>query len=170
MTKCPCLYFSFGAITVDPWPFQPLNLCTSWWTIVQRWCFSHHHPPPFLPVLRNGSIGFFFLCFKSVFGHMANLTLHCTLLLYKIQHTPFLFAPDDPPPYKDGVRINSPHYLCKLVENKGTTSYTLVISQYSKNNTIHYTLRVYATCEILLTKIKDPFNEKYSKRVSPHCH
>ncbi|WAR09858.1 CAN7-like protein [Mya arenaria] len=64
-----------------------------------------------------------------------------------------IFYPHDPPPYKDGVRINSPHYLCKLVENKKNATYTLVVSQYEKNNTIHYTLRVYATCDFSLTKI-----------------
>ncbi|KAL3832697.1 hypothetical protein ACJMK2_024317, partial [Sinanodonta woodiana] len=75
-----------------------------------------------------------------------------------------VFYPYDPAPYKDGVRINSPHYLCKLVENKGNATYTLVMSQYEKNNTIHYTLRVYATCEFSLTKIADPYNTKNEKR------
>ncbi|KAK3587933.1 hypothetical protein CHS0354_014448 [Potamilus streckersoni] len=77
-----------------------------------------------------------------------------------------VFYPYDPPPYKDGVRINSPHYLCKLVENKGNAAYTLVMSQYEKNNTIHYTLRVYATCEFSLTKIADPYNKKNEKRIT----
>ena len=76
-----------------------------------------------------------------------------------------MYILDDPPPYKDGVRINSPHYLCKLVENKKNATYTLVISQYEKNNTIHYTLRVYATCEFSLTKIADPYKKQYEKRV-----
>lgn len=35
---------------------------------------------------------------------------------------------DNPPPYVDGVRINSPHYLCKMLE-EGPATYTLVISQ-----------------------------------------
>ena len=76
-----------------------------------------------------------------------------------------IFFVDDPPPYKDGIRINSPHYLCKLVENKKNATYTLVVSQYEKNNTIHYTLRVYATCEFSLTKILDPYKKQYEKRV-----
>ncbi|XP_052813546.1 calpain-7-like [Mya arenaria] len=75
-----------------------------------------------------------------------------------------IFYPHDPPPYKDGVRINSPHYLCKLVENKKNATYTLVVSQYEKNNTIHYTLRVYATCDFSLTKIVDPYKKQYEKR------
>lgn len=77
-----------------------------------------------------------------------------------------IFYPHDPPPYKDGIRINSPHYLCKLVENKQNATYTLVVSQYEKNNTIHYTLRVYATCEFSLTKIVDPYVKKYEKRLT----
>ncbi|KAH3719763.1 calpain-7-like [Dreissena polymorpha] len=77
-----------------------------------------------------------------------------------------IFYPHDPPPYKDGVRINSPHYLCKLVENKKNATYTLVVSQYEKNNTIHYTLRVYATCEFSLTKIADPYKKQYEKRIT----
>ena len=77
------------------------------------------------------------------------------------------FLLDDPPPYKDGIRINSPHYLCKLIENKKNATYTLVVSQYEKNNTIHYTLRVFATCEFSLTKIVDPYKKQYEKRVCP---
>ena len=72
---------------------------------------------------------------------------------------------DDPPPYKDGVRINSPHYLCKLVEEPGTRLYTLAISQYEKSNTIHYTLRVFATCEFSLRKIAEPYVSQYEKQV-----
>lgn len=72
---------------------------------------------------------------------------------------------DDPPPYKDGVRINSPHYLCKLVESKPTDPYTLVISQYEKNNTIHYTLRAYSTCEFTLTRFIDPYKAQFEKKV-----
>ena len=76
---------------------------------------------------------------------------------------------DDPPPYKDGVRINSPHYLCKMVEPKPAEPYTLVISQYEKNNTIHYTLRVYATCDFSLTRFIDPYKSQYEKKVSVWC-
>ena len=71
---------------------------------------------------------------------------------------------DDPPPYKDGVRINSPHYLCKMVEEKGTSLYNLVISQYEKTSTIHYTLRVYATCKFSLTKISEPYTHEKQVR------
>ncbi|KAK2172111.1 hypothetical protein NP493_993g00016 [Ridgeia piscesae] len=54
-----------------------------------------------------------------------------TLLVYK-SNGKRIYYPYDPPPYKDGVRINSPHYLCKMVEEKGTSLYNLVISQYEK--------------------------------------
>jgi calpain-7 len=73
---------------------------------------------------------------------------------------------DDPPPYKDGVRINSPHYLCKMIVEPGTSLFTLVISQYERNNTIYYTLRTYATCEFKLTRVATPYNPKYDKQVN----
>ena len=89
--------------------------------------------------------------------------MHCDI------HYGWYFASisaDDSPPYKDGARINSPHYLCQMVAEKGTTTYTLVISQYEKNNTIHYTLRVYSTAPFSLTKVSEPYVDKYSKRVT----
>lgn len=65
---------------------------------------------------------------------------------------------DDPPPYIDGVRINSPHYLCKIILGPGSSrKYTLVVSQYEKSQTIYYTLRAYATCPFSLKKIQDGF-------------
>ena len=67
----------------------------------------------------------------------------------------------DPPPYIDGIRINSPHYLCKLLNTQaGVERYTLVISQYEKSNTINYSLRVYSTCPIELKKITKPYRYK----------
>ena len=71
---------------------------------------------------------------------------------------------DDPPPFIDGVRINSPHYLCKMVVQPGTNVYTLVVSQYERNNTIHYTLRVYSSTEFRLTRIVPPYNPKYDRQ------
>ena len=76
----------------------------------------------------------------------------------------FFFA-DDPAPYIDGVRINSPHYLCKLTLNENSAhNYTLVISQYEKTNTIFYTLRAYATCPFTLVEIGSPY--KHTQKVS----
>lgn len=73
---------------------------------------------------------------------------------------------DEPPPYMDGVRINSPHYLAKLILPEGSAErdFTLVVSQYEKTVTIYYTLRVYATSPFRLDNIIDPF--KYSEKVS----
>ncbi|KAL5006400.1 hypothetical protein ScPMuIL_015206 [Solemya velum] len=94
----------------------------------------------------------------------ANNREFITLLVYK-NGGRRVFYPSDPPPFRDGIRINSPHYLCKLVENQGAITYTLVISQYEKNNSINYTLRVYSTCEISLSMIIDPYKKQYAKRV-----
>ncbi|KPJ12934.1 Calpain-7 [Papilio machaon] len=60
---------------------------------------------------------------------------------------------NDPPPYIDGIRINSPHYLCKVVVSEGCDTFTLVVSQYEKSRTILYTLRAYATCPVSLDKL-----------------
>ena len=43
---------------------------------------------------------------------------------------------------KEGIKINTPHYLCKLTDIiKGTRLYTLIVAQF-ENVTIHYTLKV----------------------------
>ena len=54
----------------------------------------------------------------------------------------------------DGVRINSPHYLCKLtLKEPGNYTFTFVIAQYEKLNTIHYTLRAYSASSFSLRKL-----------------
>ena len=64
-----------------------------------------------------------------------------------------LLLSDDPRPYLDGIRINSPHYLVKIVLKESMTQrFTLVVSQYEKTNAIHYSLRVYSTCPFSLNK------------------
>ncbi|ELU09786.1 hypothetical protein CAPTEDRAFT_220858 [Capitella teleta] len=82
-----------------------------------------------------------------------------TIVVYKNEGKK-VFYPNDPKPFKDGVRINTPHYLVKMTENKGRTSYTLIVSQYEKSHTIHYTLRVYSSCPFKLSPIADPYNPK----------
>lgn len=95
----------------------------------------------------------------------------------------FFYSPlVDPAPFIDGVRINSPHYLCKMVlKEPGSHKFTLVVSQYEKHLTIHYSLRVYATCPFTLQKIKNyckhkqevrPFSLflKYSKNIWSDSH
>lgn len=87
----------------------------------------------------------------------ANNREYICLLVYK-NNGRKVYLPFDPPPYLDGVRINSPHYLCKMVVPKGgDTRYTLVVSQYEKNNTIHYTLRAYSSCPFQLAPIGNPY-------------
>lgn len=87
----------------------------------------------------------------------ANNREYITLLVYK-NNGKKVYLPFDPPPYLDGVRINSPHYLCKMVVPQGgDTRYTLVVSQYEKSNTIHYTLRAYASCPFTLAPILNPY-------------
>ncbi|CAH2048365.1 unnamed protein product, partial [Iphiclides podalirius] len=79
---------------------------------------------------------------------------YITLLVYKNDGRR-VYYPYDPPPYIDGVRINSPHYLCKITIGEGSCDrYTLVVSQYEKTRTIFYTLRAYSTCPITLSKLE----------------
>lgn len=83
------------------------------------------------------------------------------LLVYKNDGRK-VYVPNDPEPYIDGARINSPHYLCKIiVPQNGTLRYTLVISQYEKSHTIYYTLRAYATCPFTLSQIHNVFKHKH---------
>lgn len=68
---------------------------------------------------------------------------------------------DSPPPFIDGIRINSPHYLTKLqvpaMTASGPNRYTLVVSQYEKHKNIQYTIRAYSTAEFSLRKIASPY-------------
>ncbi|KAM4689268.1 calpain-7 [Discoglossus pictus] len=76
-----------------------------------------------------------------------------------------IYYPADPAPYIDGIRINSPHYLTKMTLNTpGTNTFTLVVSQYEKQNTIRYTLRVYAACKFNFSKIPTPYT--INKRIN----
>ncbi|XP_077555950.1 calpain-7-like isoform X2 [Haemaphysalis longicornis] len=87
----------------------------------------------------------------------ANNREYIALLVYK-NHGKKVYLPFDPPPFIDGVRINSPHYLCKMVvPQTGDTRYTLVVSQYEKSNTIHYTLRAYCSVPFQLAPIGNPY-------------
>ncbi|XP_041101012.1 calpain-7-like isoform X2 [Polyodon spathula] len=80
-----------------------------------------------------------------------------TLVVYKTDGKK-VYYPSDPPPYIDGIRINSPHYLTKIkLTTAGTHTFSLVVSQYEKQNTIHYTLRVYSGCKFNFSKIPTPY-------------
>uniref|UniRef100_H3ALS7 Calpain 7 n=1 Tax=Latimeria chalumnae TaxID=7897 RepID=H3ALS7_LATCH len=87
-----------------------------------------------------------------------------TMVVYKNDGKK-VYYPADPPPYIDGIRINSPHYLTKInLSTPGTHTFTLVVSQYEKQNTIHYTLRVYSVCKFNFSKIPSPYTQ--SKRIN----
>ncbi|XP_021414479.2 calpain-7 [Oncorhynchus mykiss] len=89
-----------------------------------------------------------------------------TLVVYKTEGKK-VYYPADPPPYIDGIRINSPHYLTKMrLTSTGTHTFTLVVSQYEKQNTINYTLRVYSGCKFSFSKIPTPFT--HTKRINGH--
>ncbi|XP_043248289.1 calpain-7-like [Colletes gigas] len=89
---------------------------------------------------------------------------YITVLVYK-NNGKRVYYPHDPPPYIDGVAVNSPHYLCKIkLDSESDTRYTLVISQYEKTNTIYYTLRAYGTCPFTLRKIPNFY--KYEKEIT----
>ncbi|XP_018046701.1 PREDICTED: calpain-7-like [Atta colombica] len=90
---------------------------------------------------------------------------YITVLIYRNDNGKRIYYPHDPPPYIDGVRINSPHYLCKIkLGDQSDAKFTLVISQYEKTNTIYYTLRAYGTCPFILRKIPQPY--KYEKEIT----
>lgn len=56
-----------------------------------------------------------------------------------VGHDSFFRVSDNP--FLEGTKINSPFYLAKLNAPKGTNRFTLVVSQYEKTNTIHYTIK-----------------------------
>ncbi|XP_033331848.2 calpain-7 [Megalopta genalis] len=89
---------------------------------------------------------------------------YITVLVYKNEGRR-VYYPHDPPPYVKGVKINSPHYLCKIkLDTQSDTRYTLVVSQYEKTNTIYYTLRAYGTCPFTLRKMSTFY--KYEKEIT----
>ena len=73
----------------------------------------------------------------------------------------------EPEPYKEGIRINSPHYLVKLVDDFSNSSliYNLVVCQYEKSTSIYYTLRAFSTSPFTINELKEPYNPKYTKKV-----
>ncbi|OQR78048.1 calpain-7-like [Tropilaelaps mercedesae] len=86
----------------------------------------------------------------------ANNKEYIALLVYKGGKKVYL--PHDPPPMIDGARINSPHYLVKImIHADSETRYTLVVSQYEKSTTIFYTVRAYSTVPFTLKKIQSPY-------------
>lgn len=83
---------------------------------------------------------------------------YITLLVYNHKGGKRVYYPHDPVPFLDGVRINSPHYLCKIrLDPASARKYTLVVSQYEKTTTIFYTLRAYARQPFELKAINSSF-------------
>ena len=75
-----------------------------------------------------------------------------------LQPVTFYFFIPAENPYLEGTKINSPFYLAKMNNLKGTNRFTLIVSQYEKTNTINYTLKVnqqrfdvLASCVVLTT-------------------
>ncbi|OON17279.1 calpain large subunit, domain III [Opisthorchis viverrini] len=86
------------------------------------------------------------------------------LVVYKDIKTRKVYCPYEVEPFRDSVRANSPHCLVQFLQDPGTANYTFVVSQFEKNNTIRYTLRVYSTAPFVLSKITDPY--KVEKQVT----
>jgi len=80
-----------------------------------------------------------------------------TLHVYKSEGRR-VFYPDNK--YIEGVKINSPHYLCKMKPPRGTSRYTIVLSQYEKLNTIFYSLKVYSTCKFSMGPVPEIYTSK----------
>ncbi|XP_050546424.1 calpain-7-like [Daktulosphaira vitifoliae] len=90
---------------------------------------------------------------------------YITMLVYKNEGKRVHY-PNDPEPYLSGTRINSPHYLSKILLNKNTSKFTLVVSQYEKMNSIHYSLRAYATCPFTMEELPDLYNIAFKKTIN----
>merc|ERR1719233_457447 len=86
---------------------------------------------------------------------------YITLLVYKNDGNR-IFYPYDPPPFIDGVRINSPHYLTKVILKPGENirRFTLVVSQFEKTSTIFFSVKAYSTLPFSLEKIKTTWRHK----------
>ncbi|KAL5247610.1 hypothetical protein ACHWQZ_G019477 [Mnemiopsis leidyi] len=72
----------------------------------------------------------------------ANNKEFITLHVYKTNGDR-VYYPDDA--LINGTKINSPHYLARLNAGAGSSTYTLVVSQYEKTSTISYSIRVFCT-------------------------
>ncbi|CAH8620579.1 unnamed protein product [Dicrocoelium dendriticum] len=86
------------------------------------------------------------------------------VVVYKNISTRKVYCPYEVTPFRDSARTNSPHCLIQMLQDPGTDTYHLVVSQFEKNNTIFYTLRVYSTSPFVLTKVVDPY--KVEKQIT----
>ena len=88
---------------------------------------------------------------------------YITLIVYK-NGGRRVYSPTEP--FIDGIRINSPHYLAKVNHDGNDNVYTLLVSQFEKSNTLHFTLNAYASCPIEMTEIVDPYRNEYTKTIT----
>ncbi|PVD29464.1 hypothetical protein C0Q70_08715 [Pomacea canaliculata] len=164
-----CRFFDVFYINWDPELFSYTTCLHQLHMDCQRWpkkdSYNMSDNPQYRLELKSSQSAAVWILLTRHIVDFADNKEFITVLVYKTGGKR-VFYPYDPPPYKDGVRINSPHYLCKLVESKPTDPYTLVISQYEKNNTIHYTLRAYSTCEFTLTRFIDPYKAQFEKKIT----
>ncbi|CAK9829118.1 Capn7 [Anthophora retusa] len=119
-----------------------------------------------LEVKNNGSAAIWILLTRHItdIADFRQNQKFITVLVYR-NDGKRVYYPHDPPPYINGVKINTPHYLCKIkLDAQSDSRYTLVISQYEKTETIYYTLRAYGSCEFSLKKIPNFY--KYEKTVT----
>lgn len=63
----------------------------------------------------------------------------------------------------EGTKINSPFYLVQLEVPVGLSTYTVVVSQYEKNNTIDYTIKVLASVRFAFAPV--PADYRIERRV-----
>jgi len=117
-----------------------------------------------IPGTKSGSLWVHLIRHITDVEDFKNNREFISVLVYKTNGSK-VYYPSDPPPFIDGVRINSPHYICKLLlSDTSSRSYTLVVSQYEKSSNIFYTLRAYSTLPFKLEKIVT--NYSYCKETS----
>ena len=127
-------------------------------------CYNFGHNPQYHLHVKNDNSSVWVLLTRHIVdkNDFAVNKEFITLLVYKGFEKVYL--PMDPPPFIDGIRINSPHYLCKItIPEKGSTNYVLAVSQYEKTTTINFTLRAFSTSPFTLRKLIDPY--KYTENV-----
>ncbi|WKX99460.1 hypothetical protein Q1695_014386 [Nippostrongylus brasiliensis] len=119
------------------------------------------NPQYVLEVHNKGTSAVWILLTRHItdIADFANNKEYITVMVYKSGKK--IYTPVDPKPLYEGLRINSPHYLCQmLVTEPGTQKYTLVVAQYEKMNTIYYTLRVFSSCQFSLSPIRNLYSVK----------
>ncbi|EGD79039.1 hypothetical protein PTSG_02007 [Salpingoeca rosetta] len=77
--------------------------------------------------------------------------------------------------YKQGIKINSPHYLTKLRVPPGEQHYAIVVSQYEKTSTIRFSLKVYSTVDFDLKRMPHRYSnevktsDKWTRETAGGC-